>query len=400
MIESELTDAEGGDEIRPIVEVVLDEPGTAQVGRPMGVRTDPVVAEPEVPAEPGVEPAEVVADGAAAPDDVPPAPDAEPPPAEEAKPEDAPPETEKPAEPAPDSVSLAALRSELEAERSQAALLRARLSGEADDQPDEARTRWVADPVAALRAEIGRLIGKPVDSKEVGEELAFLQRELTVDTIGVDNLEQQTRHQRSQEHTDRRWRFDQHAQAASKETAAFTAKRADMLRTVSSAIEATAKEHPFLALAQDYDGLDPAKAVDYLWADALRTGRAKRGDSFEAELREALRLANDHYKTRYEKTSKRIPSLDRKDTAPAPASAPAQASAPAAAPGAPKQPTSPAPAKPGSASPGTLSAKQAAAAPSAKAPAPPPTGPIIVDPTDRDGDRRRIAEIAARHRRP
>lgn len=405
MITSEPIDTQSSPhaaEVRPIVEVVLDpgakvnaEPATrgasaaamvAAMARTGKLDAAPfaVEAAPEAPEEAAETPTDETAETPAeAPHDG-------------EKPADAPhAEALKPDEPKVDAVAAAVANAELEAARHEAALLRSQLASRHEGPTADDRSAWVRDPIESLRAQTARMLGVPVDHKDVDEELAFLQRELTYRAIGADTLDQDRKHQRSQEHTDRRWRFDQHAQAASREADKQQALESEVLSSVSSAIQAAAKDFPYLSLAPELDGVDPARATVALWNEAVFSGRATAGKGFAESLQGALRLANDFYKTRHE----RLLKFGRTDTAPVPAPAPAQASAPAAAPEAFKTASTPAPAKTGSASPGTLTAKQAAAAPSVKATVP-AQGPIVIDPSDRDGQRARIAAIAAKHRRP
>ncbi len=410
MILSEAVDssAETADAVRPVVEVVLDSAPSealapsasaaalmAAMARRSGAAPVELAAAP-APAEAleaapnaaGTEAAPDAAEAPAEPDPNAPAPDAD-------KPADPPKEEPAPvAAPVADPVIVATLSTERDTALREAALLRHRLDTRPTVDEDE-RAAYLADPVGAIRRYQARLLGVDEKAALLDEEAAFVQKELTIAAVGADNLDTSAKHQRSQEHTDRRWRFDQHLQAASRETAATREQEARYFAPISAAIAATAKEHPFLALAPVLDGLDPARAVNAIWNHALQTGETKPGATPADSMREALRLTDKFYRDRAQPFTK----LGATDTAPVPANAPAQAPAPVGAPGAPKQPTSPAPAKAGSASPGTLSAKQAGTAPSVKAT---PTAPtrIVIDPTDKAGQRARIDAIAAKHRQP
>lgn len=318
----------------------------------------------------------------------------EPPAEPEAKPDDAPKEDAPPEEPKddakPDAAALAVHAAELEAAKNEAALLRAQLQ-RTDPVTEDDRLAYVDKPIDALRAFIAARLGVKPDAKDVDGELAFLRQELTIDAIGADTLGDDRKLQRSQEHTDRRWRLGQQLQAASKETSRARDERNAIVRVVSTVIDATRADHPYLALA-DLDGHNPADVALDLWVTAVQQGRVKVLPDDAANAREATRLANDFYRHRADRIAKIRPA----DTSPAPATAPTKASAPAVATGAPKQAPSKAPApKAGSATPTTLSARQAAAAPSAKA-ASTAQPREIVDPHDPAKRAAKLAAAAAR----
>ncbi len=327
---------------------------------------------------------ETPADPPAAPDEA--APD-EPPADGEAKPDD-PPE-DKPDEAKPDPAAAAVHVAELEAARAEAALLRRQLESTGTVTDDD-RLGYVDKPLESIRGFIAQRLGVKQDSKEVAEELAFLRQELLIDAIGADTLADDRKLQRSQEHTDRRWRLGQQLQAASKETQRATEQRSAAVRLVSSVIDATKADYPYLQLATVF-GDDPAQVALDLWTSKVQAENIKPTGDDAAIAREALRLANQFYQHRADRIAKIRPV----DTSQAPATTPTKASAPAGQPGQLKQTPSKAPApKAASAPPPTLSARQAAAPPSAKAPSDGPR--VIVDPHDPATRAAKIAAVIAR----
>lgn len=313
----------------------------------------------------------------------------EPPADGEAKPDEPPPE-DKPADEAkPDPAAAAVHTAELEAARAEAVLLRRQLEA-VGTVTDDDRLGYVDKPLDSIRGFIAQRLGVKQDSKEVADELAFLRQELLIDAIGADTLADDRKLQRSQEHTDRRWRLGQQLQAASKETQRATEQRSAAVRLVSSVIDATKADHPYLQLATAF-GEDPAQVALDLWVSEVQAGRIKPTGDDAATAREALRLANQFYQHRADRIAKIRPV----DTSQAPATTPTKASAPAGQPGQLKQTPSKAPAKAASAPPPTLSARQAAAPPSAKAPSD-GSPRVIVDPHDPANRAARIAAAIAK----
>lgn len=323
----------------------------------------------------------------AAPDEA--APE-EPPADGEAKLDEPPPE-DKPADEAkPDPAAAAVHTAELEAARAEAVLLRRQLEA-VGTVTDDDRLGYVDKPMDAVRGFIAQRLGVKPDSKEVADELAFLRQELLIDAIGADTLADDRKLQRSQEHTDRRWRLGQQLQAASKETQRATEQRSAAVRLVSSVYDAAKADYPYLPIAT-VDGYDPAQVGLDLWVKAVNDGRIKPTGDDAANAREALRLANQFYQHRAD----RIDKIRPVDTSQAPATTPTKASAPAGQPGQLKQTPSKAPApKAASAPPPTLSARQAAAPPSAKAPSD-GSPRVIVDPHDPANRAARIAAAIAK----
>lgn len=306
----------------------------------------------------------------------------------EAKP-DAPPEDRPADEAKPDPAAAAVHAAELEAARAEAVLLRRQLESTGTVTDDD-RLGYVDKPLDAVRGFIAARLGMKPDAKEVADELAFLRQELLIDAIGADTLADDRKLQRSQEHTDRRWRLGQQLQAASKETQRATEQRTAAVRLVSSVIDATKADHPYLQLATAF-GEDPAQVALDLWVSEVQAGRIKPTGDDAATAREALRLANQFYQHRADRITKIRPV----DTSQAPATTPTKASASAGQPGQLKQTPSKAPApKAASAPPPTLSARQAAAPPSAKAPSDGPR--VIVDPHDPANRAARIASAIAK----
>lgn len=307
------------------------------------------------------------------------------PPAEEAKPEGA------AAEAKPDPVELATLKADLAEREREMALIRADLDRARGGGPsDDERTAWIENPIGTLRERIASVLGVKPDSKEVTEELAHLQRELTIEHFGVDNLPDERKHQRITEQTSRRWQLTQQVRTASQETAKQAQQRKQVVEHVASVVEAAKDEYPFAVLAPDVVGRSSAEAAVDLFMSEARAGRVQVTGDDAKDMREALRLLNDHVKTRLDRLNARQP----KNTAPAPATAPAASKTEEKAPGAPAPQKSTAP-KTGSATPKTLSATQAAAAPPAKKQEPPErkNEPITIDPHDRDGREKRFLQI-------
>ena len=318
-------------------------------------------------------------------------PTEDPPADSEAKTDEPPPE-DKPADEAkPDPAAAAVHAAELEAARAEAVLLRRQIETTGTITDDD-RLGYVDSPLDSIRGFIAARLGVKQDSKEVADELAFLRQELLIDAIGADTLADDRKLQRSQEHTDRRWRLGQQLQAASKETQRASEQRSAAVKLVSSVIDATKADHPYLQLAPAF-GEDPAQVALDLWVSEVQAGRIKPTGDDAATAREALRLANTFYQHRAD----RIMKIRPVETSQAPAIAPTKASAPAGQPGQLKQTPSKAPApKAASAPPPTLSARQAAAAPSAKAPS--TASPrVIVDPHDPATRAAKIAAIVAKH---
>lgn len=313
----------------------------------------------------------------------------EPPADGEAKPDEPPPE-DKPADEAkPDPAAAAVHTAELEAARAEAVLLRRQLEA-VGTVTDDDRLGYVDKPLDSIRGFIAQRLGVKQDSKEVADELAFLRQELLIDAIGADTLADDRKLQRSQEHTDRRWRLGQQLQAASKETQRATEQRSAAVRLVSSVYDAAKADYPYLPIAT-VDGYDPAQVGLDLWVKAVNDGRIKPTGDDAANAREALRLANQFYQHRAD----RIDKIRPVDTSQAPATTPTKASAPTGQPGQLKQTPSKAPAKAASAPPPTLSARQAAAPPSAKAPSD-GSPRVIVDPHDPANRAVRIAAAIAK----
>lgn len=301
-------------------------------------------------------------------------------PAAEAKPE-----PEKPAEKPPEPQGAV----ELDVARQEAAVLRSRLQARDTSAIATERAAYLANPVKAIREYQARLFGVRPDDKALDEEQSHLQSELTYAAIGADTLPDDRKWQRHQEHEGRVKRLQQ---LAPPDTSG-NEQTAQVVAFVSSQIKGTEAEFPFLGLAADLDGIDPAQAALEIWTAEVRAGRTKPGANDTESAREALRLANVHYQTRAD----RLKRYGSPTTAPPSTSAPAQASAQVAAPGAPQQQKPTTPAKAGSASSTALSAKQAATAPRVKAEKP-DDGRIVIDPSDKDAERQRRIDIVRRRR--
>lgn len=302
---------------------------------------------------------------------------------------------EEKADAKPDPVALAAYKADLDAAHAELALARAKLE-RAGGVSDEDRTAYIERPVDTLRAVIAARLGVKPDAPEVKDELAHLQRELTIEMVGLDNLPDEQKHKRTTERYERSERLKQTVRTASQSTAAQAQQHQQVVGFVAQALESAREEFPFVGLASELDRQPPAEVALTLWLAAVKAGKVAPGGDDAANVREALRLTNEHYKTRLAKLTARQPTT----TAPAPAPAPA-ASPKGAAPGAPASTKSAAPPKGGSATPRTLSARQAAAAPIAKVTPdtskPASNAPIEVDPNDRGGREQRMLAIGRRH---
>lgn len=291
-----------------------------------------------------------------------------------------------------DPLEVAAVRAELETSNAELAHARAQLEQhQLGAVSEDERTAYIDRPVDGIRGLVARLLGVAPDSKEVAEELAHLQRELTIEAIGLDSLPDDRKHQRTSERFERAERLKPLARTASSKTAEASQKRQATVSQVASAIEATSEEFPHLATAAAVNGSKVvADAALAFWVQEVKAGRIKVEEDDAKNMRSALELTNRFYST---KLAKRQAT----NTAPPPATAPAQASTKEAATGAPAPTKSTAPAKTGSATPKTLSAKQAAAAPVARAaPEPKKDGPLTIDPHDREARNRRRLEIGQR----
>lgn len=395
--QSNPTAAEQSRPDRPVVEVIMDgslrresiavpgrDPSSRGMGEALARRAAPAPAAAlEAPAEAvaDVEPVgepESVEDGSAEPSAEPDA---------DAEPAETPDLEAKPADPPPISPVPSV---ELEAARQEAHLLRARQSGVTHEREQSEREEYIANPSAAIRKWAARMAGVDPNAKDLDKEIDFLQRELTFALIGEQTLPDDQKWKRHEEHQGRAERLKQQAPTTTSE-----AQAAHGTAVVSSVLKGIETEFPFLALATELDGVDPARAALEIWTEAVRAGRIVPSATDTESAREALRLANVHYQTRAERIFKFRPTA----TAPTSTPAPAQASAHVAAPGAPKQQPSTAPVKAGSAPPTTLSAKQAAAAPRAKAEPQDRNAALVIDPSDKDAERdRRLAIV--RKRRP
>lgn len=386
---------------RPAVEIIMDgsmrresnpvvgsEPTSTRLSAAMARRAPaPKVEAPVVEAQPVETQTPVVADASAdgsvpTPEEVAAAAVAAQP-VEEVKPEAA-------KDAAVPVVAPADASGELVAARQEAAVLRAQLQGRDTSSLAEERAAYMADPLAAIRVYQARLFGLALDDKRLDGERDHLQSELTYAGIGVDTLPDDRKWQRHQEHEGRVKRLQQLAPNTSPGTDAA----AQALASVATELKAAEKDYPYLAYAAELDGIDPAQAALELWSAEYRAGRTKATTDAEARL-EALRLTNQHYRTRAERLHKLRPA----DTAPTPAPVPAQASTQAVVPGAQRQQSSTAPVTTGSASPTTLSAKQAAAAPASSVEPDSSNGPIVINPFDRETEMDRRRAIARRHRR-
>lgn len=288
------------------------------------------------------------------------------------------PEPEKKPEPATSAIELEQLRSELALERAKSerfALARV---------TDEQREEWLASPTKAVRALIAERLGVAPDSPEMKAELAHIQRELTLDSLGDSGLNEQQRQQRSIDHLARRERLAPTVRAASETASKSTELRKQTVALVGRAYETVKTDFPFADLATDIDGISPAEAALDLWLAEVKAGRITPDKDDAVNVREAFKLADTRYRTKLATITK------RQSTAPNPPSSSTDAAPKGAAPGAPAAKTT-APPK-GRETPTTLSATKAAAAPPAKTSTPPPTADVEADPRDPDATRKaRIA---------
>lgn len=289
-----------------------------------------------------------------------------------------------------DSADLAALRADLEAAKTEAAAARARLA-QFDRGPTlDDRLSYVHDPISQVRSFIAKQLGVKHDDAQVDNELAWIQRELTVSAIGDSNLDSESRLKHLDAKAARRWEREQQARTVDQRVAADRDQRAAAVRYLASVHEASKSEFPLIALAAELDGRDPADIAFDVYLAARQQGLIDPNAPDAEAAREALRLTNQHYQRRAEKLRAFIP-------APSQDTAPAKASAAGSKPGATLPAKSTGKAKSGHPAPRTLSAKQAAKAPVAKPPGYNPRITVVeIDPNDRDVRARRAREIADR----
>lgn len=306
------------------------------------------------------------------------------------------PEPAKSDEPKADPVEIATLRADLTARNRDLALAHAQLErAQSGHVSEDDRQAWVDNPLGEVRKFIAARIGAAEDAEDIKRELTHLQRELTIEALGLDNLPDPQKHQRTTERYERHERLKQQVRTASQATAQRAQQRTQVVGHLEAAAKAAADEFPHVADASEFYR-DPFGTALDLWMTEAQAGRVQVDPNDAKNVREALRLLNDHTKARLDRLTARQP----KTTAPAPATAPASASKDEAAkPGAPAANKSTAP-KPGSDTPKTLSARQAAAAPPATQERPPErkqTEPLVVDPHDRDGRDKRFISIGRKH---
>lgn len=243
--------------------------------------------------------------------------------------------------------------------------------------PDEERTAWIEKPVDWMRGALAKHMGVKPDSEAVTKALAHFQWELTVDSLGVENLPKDLRERNDTEHAKRRGELAEVTRSA--QQAAKTAqegRESDRL-FIGKAYDAAPDKYPYAAAGAELmlGGMHGADAAVLLWTKAKEAGTIKDAGNAEANANEALRLYNEFCKTRLGT------KLQLQNATPSPASTPAASKE--AATGAKKATT--------------VSQKQAASAPAAKQVTPAPTGPEVIDASDPDSRTRRVKAIASKH---
>lgn len=256
---------------------------------------------------------------------------------------------------------------------------------------EEARAAYAADPVRYIRDHIASLFGVDPNDEDLATEVTLgLLTDLTAASAG-DGLSADKRAQIRSERIQRHWQLDQKSRQASKQVASSRHGAAEVERYIDDvAYKAVADKFPHLALAAEFDGVTPGKAVAAYIRRAVPAGHLKVEGRSEADvLTEAFRHLNHSYKTRAEKLVARATALG---PAPAPKQPPAGPGQPKQ--GAPKQTTT---AKP---KPRTLSAAEAAQ-PSAKKQPPGPKEPaekVITVVRDPDAEEARRRALFAKYR--
>ncbi len=287
------------------------------------------------------------------------------------------------ADPAADPAEIdaaASLPPEVAQIQADLALARAQIDTlSAGDLPDEERTAWIDKPVDWIRGLVAQRLGVAADDPKVAQALGHFQWELTLDSLGVENLPKDLKERNDTEHAQRRKALAETARVA--QGAAKTARegREADRQFIGKAFDAAPDKYPHAAIGAEVrlGGMNGGDAAVYLWKQALEAGTIKNAGSPEANAHEALRLYNEFCKTKLGK-------YPAKNATPSPASTPAASKE--AATGARKATT--------------VTSKQAASAPAAKttvAPAAAPTGPRVIDVSDMQGRNRRIAAVSRKH---
>ncbi len=243
---------------------------------------------------------------------------------------------------------------------------------------DEDRTGWIEKPVDWFRAEMGRRMGVAPDSEAVSKALAHFQWELTVDSLGVENLPKDLRERNDTEHAKRRADLAQTARDAQGAAQKQAEGRASVQKLVADQLGASLDKYPHAAIGAELNlgGVGAAEVAIYLWGEAVKQGTVKNTGDDAKDIPEALRLYNEFCKTRLGN------KLQLQNATPSPASTPAASKE--AAPGAKKTAS-------------TVSQKQAASAPAARQTPKEAAGPEVVDASDSDARARRVKQIASKH---
>lgn len=247
--------------------------------------------------------------------------------------------------------------------------------------PDDDRVGWVEKPVDWIKGQIARRMGVSADDPAVAKAMAHFQWELTLDSLGVENLPKDLRERNDTEHAERRKALAETTRGAQEAAKKHAEGRVAVHRLVHDRLAASADKFPYAALAAEINlgGVKAADAALYLWSEAVKAGTVKNTGNDDIDVPEALRLYDEFSKTRLAK-------LQPKNATPPPANTPAASKE--AAPGA---------SKPAPKTPPTLTSKQAAAAPQAKKAEPVTTQRDSIDASDPDAIMAQRLAIARKH---
>ena len=184
---------------------------------------------------------------------------------------------------------------------------------------EEAENTYVRNPVAAIKAQLAAVLGVEPDSEDVKRELADLYIDLTSELTGA-SLDPAHQAKRTSDLTRREWdRTTKRREAGEKKQAeAVTPNEpGDPLKQavefIAAPFKSIADKFPHLMdFAQEFDRTDPAEVVADILLKGLKRGDFSSDDDTDKAVERAAKLADDHYKRRFEaiqgKAAKRKPS--------------------------------------------------------------------------------------------
>ena len=299
------------------------------------------------------------------------------------------PADKKPTPTSPDAAELQARYEQVLAERDR---LRSGDLEQARARRDAELDAIGEDPVSWLREQVADRVGGKADAPEVGEILGWLAEELTWGQVPAQDLPEPRKAQLETARTRRTLRLQQHRRKADQGARQSEELERRVRTQAQRVLEAKAKEHPFLALAEELDGVRAADALVGFLVRGAKAGVIKTDEVTEdAAWQEAARLGNAHFNQR----ALRLYNLLKAHFAPqAPAAAPDKpgAAKPNGKAGTQQQPAATPKGSP--ASPSAMSPTKANAAPSRPAEQKPdlPKKRVIdmSAPFDPDEDRARV----------